>query len=64
MMVMKSKDKTLARTGITESRPWIDLNKSRRAAQDAMDKMRKNRVKRGRVILSRGIIVSDDNRRP
>ena len=62
-MVMKSKDKTLTRTGITESKPWIDLNKSRRAAQDAMDKMRENRVKRGRVILSGGIIVSDDNHR-
>lgn len=31
----------------------VDLNKSRRTAHDAMDKMRKNRVKRGRVILSR-----------
>lgn len=63
-MTTKRKDKTPARTGITESRPWIDMNKSRRAAQDAMDAMRKNRVKRGRVILSHGIIVSDDNRRP
>lgn len=61
---MKSKDKTPTKAGITESRPWIDLNKSRRAAQSAMDAMRKNRVKRGRVILSRGIIVSDDNHRP
>lgn len=63
-MVTKRRDKTPAGTGITESRPWIDLNKSRRAAQIAMDEMRKNRVKRGRVILSRGIIVSDDSRRP
>ena len=63
-MTTKHKDKTPTRTGITESRPWIDLNKSRSAAQDAMDAMRKNRVKRGRVILSRGILVSGDNRRP
>ena len=62
-MATKRKDKAPKRTGITEYRTRIDLNKSRRAAQDAMDKMRENRVKRGRVILSGGIIVSDDSHR-
>ena len=39
--------------GGDRTHPRIDLNAARRAAQDAMDAMRKNRLKHGRIKVSR-----------
>lgn len=40
--------------GMRRPRVGIDFNESRRAAQDAMDEMRKNRIKHGRIKVYRG----------
>lgn len=40
--------------------PKIDLNESRRAAQDAIAAMRKNRLKHGRPTASRGNPIRTD----
>lgn len=53
-MVTKRKSNPADGIDLSRSRSGIDLNKSRRAAQNAMDAMRKNRMKRGRIKVSRG----------
>ena len=45
-MVQNRKGKSIGETTIDRRHPKIDLNKSRRAAQNAMDKVRKRRIHR------------------
>ena len=45
-MVEKQKGKSIGGTIVPRRHPKIDLNKSRRAAQNAMDKVRKRRIHR------------------
>ena len=61
-MVTKRKGKASEGTSITKSRPRIDLNESRRAAQNAMDAMRKNRIKYGRPSMSRRTSIRTNRR--
>lgn len=60
-MATTLKSKPAEASNATKS-PRIDLNKSRRAAQDAMDTMRERRVKQGRVTINRGDPIRADKR--
>lgn len=60
-MATTLKSKPAEESNATKS-PRIDLNKSRRVAQDAMDTMRERRVKRGRITINRGGPTRADKR--